>query len=84
MTWNNFFVTLRRCTDSNLQSDETALSHIAWEVFWTHMVGVATMSTPRLFTYVGMKFQLPTEDSVFYGMVLLTFIMFVKTLCFDG
>ncbi|XP_012253852.2 glycosylphosphatidylinositol anchor attachment 1 protein [Athalia rosae] len=65
-----------------VKTEELELTSIAWEVLWTHIVGVATLSAPRLFTYIGVRFQLPTEDSVFLGMTCLTTLIFLATLCF--
>ncbi|XP_046738972.1 glycosylphosphatidylinositol anchor attachment 1 protein isoform X1 [Diprion similis] len=66
-----------------VKSEELVLSHIAWEVLWTHMLGVATLSAPRLFTYIGIKFHLATENSVSLGLLFLTILMFIGTLCFE-
>lgn len=55
------------------KSEDFEVGHIASEILWSHIFGVAIMSSPKLFTWLGTQFwNLETDNSIYYGFASTT------------
>ncbi|XP_034933569.1 glycosylphosphatidylinositol anchor attachment 1 protein [Chelonus insularis] len=61
--------------ESEEKSSEIQVGNIASDFLWSHIFGVAVMSSPPLLTSLGAQYlHLQTEDSIYYGFFIITLI----------
>ncbi|CAG9792853.1 unnamed protein product [Diatraea saccharalis] len=60
-----------------LKKDASSMSivNIGANYFIVHLLGYAVMNSPALLSYVGAKYGLPSEVSVYYGLIIISLFL---------
>ncbi|RVE52116.1 hypothetical protein evm_003189 [Chilo suppressalis] len=64
-----------------VKDEESTMSvvNIGTNYFVVHLLGYAVMNSPALLSYIGAKYGLPSEVSVYYGLLIISALLTVFT-----